>query len=81
MELVNLSRRDTVKIARRFNAGWAISGGARVLKGRLNLADYRMFSRAFGTGCLVALEPGVKTPGYFQTVPSGLSVEKMHRPV
>jgi len=67
-----LPRRDRMKIARFFNAGNRASG-AHVTKGRLNASATPAikFSRPFRDLRALRRRPGVETPRYFRSVPSG----------
>src|SRR5262245_12050778 len=54
-----LSRRDTMKIARRFNAGCRFPS-AQVPKGRLNAPNQPRFGRPVGTRSIWDLNPALK---------------------
>ena len=64
-----LSRRDIVRIARRFNAGNTLAA-VQVPKGRLKLHSHSHFSRPFGTRIGGDVNPALKR-GAIVVCPSG----------
>src|SRR5262249_16430336 len=62
----SLSRRDTTKIARRFNAGIEVAL-FRVPKERLNGTNLPSFQSSLRDFSSLCGNPGVETPGYFQS--------------
>ena len=65
------SRRDTMRIARRFNAGIMGKNAPRPEGTVEHDSDGGWYSRPFGTQLFGGLVPGVETPGYSRAVPPG----------
>lgn len=71
-----LSRRDILKIARRFNAG-LLTARIRVPKGRLNIDSLQpAFSRPYGTCSHGAWLPALKRRAIFNR-PAGTSLPRL----